>query len=115
MSGAQHSTPAPFARRWRGAFGASDADGAWVWKDAYEAAEAASVLFLLKYGPTMRRQARHSDGTLDALALLRQFERLAALLPSHTRRSEESIALQQFSTPLPLAFVAAHAAGIPTR
>ena len=33
-----------------GAFGASDSDGAWVWKDAYEAAEAALVLFIQRYG-----------------------------------------------------------------
>ena len=39
------------------AFGASDADGAWVWKDAYEAAEAAAVLFVQRYGRAMRRQA----------------------------------------------------------
>ncbi len=28
------------------AFEASDTDGAWLWKDAYEASEAAAVLFL---------------------------------------------------------------------
>ena len=39
------------------AFGASDADGAWVWKDAYEAAEAVLVLFIQRYGRAMRRQA----------------------------------------------------------
>ena len=38
--------------------------------------------------------------------------RIASLFPTHTRRSEESQALQQFSTPLPLAFVAAQAAAI---
>ena len=37
------------------AFGASDAEGAWVWKDAYEALEAAQVLFLRKFGAAMRR------------------------------------------------------------
>ncbi len=39
-------------------------------------------------------------------------ERLAALLPSQTRRSEESQARQQFSTPLPLAGVVAVAAAL---
>jgi predicted RNA methylase len=38
--------------------------------------------------------------------------KLAALLPSHTRRSEESQAFQQFSTPIGLAFVACVAAAI---
>ena len=31
------------------AFGANDTQGAWVWKDAYQAAEAAMVLFIQRY------------------------------------------------------------------
>src|SRR3546814_14565982 len=31
------------------AFGASDAEGAWVWKDAYEAVAVAQTLFLQKF------------------------------------------------------------------
>ena len=31
-------------------FGASDAEGAWDWKTAYEACEAAQILFLRKFG-----------------------------------------------------------------
>ena len=38
--------------------------------------------------------------------------KVAALVPSHTRRSEESQALQQFSTPIGLGFVASTAAAI---
>ena len=38
--------------------------------------------------------------------------KLAALAPSQTRRSEESQALQQFSTPIALGFAAATAAAI---
>ncbi len=38
--------------------------------------------------------------------------KIAGLLPTHSRRSEESQALQQFSTPLPLGLVALTAAGI---
>ena len=38
--------------------------------------------------------------------------KVAALLPSHTRRSEESQALQQFPTPIALGFAAATAAAI---
>ena len=37
-------------------------------------------------------------------------ERLVSLLPSHTRRSEESDQFQQFSTPLGLGFLMSHAA-----
>ena len=93
-----------------GAFGASDAQGAWVWKDAYEAAEAACVLFLQRYGRGMRRTCGASaDGPRRMLAML---EAVAALEPSHTRRSEEQVRLQQFSTPLPLAYTALQAAAI---
>ena len=88
------------------AFGASDSAGAWVWKDAYEAGEVAQVLFLRRYGSAMRAKA----GT--PAAMLAMLARVAALLPTQTRRSEESQALQQFSTPLPLGFVASVAAGL---
>ena len=91
-------------------FGASDAAGAWVWKDAYEAAEAAVVLFVKRYGRAMRRQAGvGADGPRRMLAML---EAVAALEPSHTRRSEQQVRLQQFSTPLPLAYAALRAAAV---
>ena len=92
------------------AFGASDTQGAWVWKDAYEAAEAAMVLFIQRYGRLMRREAGAGPGS--AAAMLTMLETLAALEPSQTRRSEEQLALQQFSTPLPLAYAALQAAAI---
>src|SRR6202040_3342783 len=88
------------------AFAASDAEGAWVWKDAYEALEAAQVLFLRKYGAAMRARAGSRAAMLDMLT------RLAERLPSQTRRSEESQHLQQFSTPITLGFVAAEAAAL---
>ncbi|MCO5066887.1 MAG: strawberry notch family protein [Rhizobiaceae bacterium] len=88
------------------AFGDTDANGAWVWKDAYDALECATVLFLLKYGRRIRKQ------TPDRFAELALHERLFALLPSHTRRSEDQNRLQQFSTPLPLAYCAAYAGGV---
>ena len=92
------------------AFGTSDASGGWVWKDAYEAAEAACVLFLQRYGRDMRRTCGAGvDGPRRMLAML---EAVAALEPSHTRRSEEQVRLQQFSTPLPLAYAALQAAAI---
>ncbi len=88
------------------AFGATDAQGGWNWKDAYEAVECAQLLFVLKFGAAMERSAKEPQ------QLLTMIERLFALVPSHTRRSEDSQKLQQFSTPLPLAFVAAKAAGL---
>ena len=92
------------------AFGASDADGAWLWKDCYEAAEAALVLFLQRYGRAMRREAGTGPG--GPAAMIRMLETLAALEPSQTRRSEEQLRFQQFSTPLPLAYAALQAAMI---
>jgi predicted RNA methylase len=88
------------------AFGASDASGAWNWKTAYDACEVATVLFLRRYGAAMRAKANSPAAMLPMLA------RIANLLPTHTRRSEESEALQQFSTPIGLAFVASAAAAI---
>ena len=93
-----------------GAFGGTDADGAWLWKDAYDAAEAAVVLFIKRYGTAMRREA--GAGPQGPAAMLAMLQRLAALEPSHTRRSEEQVRLQQFSTPLPLAYAAVQAATI---
>jgi predicted RNA methylase len=86
------------------AFGGSDAEGAWVWKDAYDALEAAQVLFLRKFGIAMRSRAGSAAAMLDMLT------RLSQRLASQTRRSEESEHFQQFSTPLALGFVAAEAA-----
>ena len=92
------------------AFGASDAAGGWVWKDAYEAAEAAVVLFVQRYGRAMRQRAgADADGPRTMLAML---DAVAALEPSHTKRSDEQVRLQQFSTPLPLAYAALKAAAI---
>ncbi|MDE0028232.1 MAG: strawberry notch family protein, partial [Deltaproteobacteria bacterium] len=92
------------------AFGADDAQGGWVWKDAYEAAEAAVVLFIRRHGRAMRRYA--GAGPDGPSAMLRMLEALAALEPSHTKRSEEQVRLQQFSTPLPLAYAVVRAAAI---
>lgn len=88
------------------AFGASDATGVWNWKTAYDVCEAATVLFLRKFGPAIRVEAGSTAATLPMLA------RIARRLPTHTRRSEHSQALQQFSTPIPLGLAACTAAGI---
>ena len=87
-------------------FGASDAEGAWDWKQAYDACEVTQLLFLRKYASAMRARGGHPADTLAMLT------KLASLLPSHTRRSEESQALQQFSTPITLGFVASVAAAL---
>jgi predicted RNA methylase len=91
------------------AFGGSDTSGAWDWKTGYDACEAATVLFLRKYGKPLFRKAGSVAATLPQLA------KVASLLPTHTRRSEESQALQQFSTPIPLGLAALCAAAIAPR
>ncbi|SEI11562.1 strawberry notch family protein [Paracoccus alkenifer] len=87
-------------------FGASDATGAWTWKIAYDACEAATVLFLRKYGKALFRRAG------SPTAILPQLGKISGLLPTHTRRSEEAQTFQQFSTPIPLGFAAVTAAAI---
>src|SRR3954469_20349757 len=52
------------------AFGGSDAAGAWVWKDAYEALEAAEVLILRKFGDAMHARAGSRQAMLDMLTRL---------------------------------------------
>ncbi len=88
------------------AFGASDATGAWDWKTAYEACEVATVLFLRKFGRTLLRKAGSPAAALPML------EKIAGLMPTHTRRSAESQAFQQFSTPVPLGLAVTAAASI---
>lgn len=87
-------------------FGGTDAQGFWIWKDAYEALEAALVLFLRRFGPAILSRSATPRATLAMM------KRVADLLPTHTRRSDESQAMQQLSTPLPLAFVTAQAAAM---
>ncbi|MEH2120571.1 strawberry notch-like NTP hydrolase domain-containing protein [Nostoc sp.] len=74
------------------------AENAWQWKDAYEAVEVALILYL-------RRKGVSSNPLLE-------LQQLESLCPTHTRRSEEQLKLQQFSTPLPLAYLIALAGQI---
>jgi hypothetical protein len=71
------------------AFGASDATGAWNWKTAYDACEAATVLFLRRYGIAMRVKAP------SPAAMLPMLMRITGLLPTQTRRS--SVPLKMIS------------------
>jgi hypothetical protein len=82
------------------AFGGTDATGAWDWKLAYEACEAAHVLFLRKFSRALLARAGSPAAWLPILT------RVSALLPTHTRRLEEMERFQQFSTPLPMGLAA---------
>ena len=79
-------------------FNGTAAQGKWQWKDGYEALEVALILYL--------RQRGLSENPLEQLQLLE------SLCPKHSRRSEEQIQLQQFSTPIPLAYLVAMAGQI---
>ena len=87
-------------------FGASDAEGAWLWRDAYDAIEAALVLQIRRLAPQV---ARLEDAPAQVVALLTN---LSALGLTHTRRSEEQVALDQFSTPPQLGALAVLAAQV---
>ena len=87
----------------------TDADGAWSWKDAYEAAEGAVVLFIQRYGNAMTQHGGRPRSRAEQLARIR---RLEALEPSETIRNETQLRLQQFSTPLSLALAVQLAADI---
>ncbi len=58
------------------AYRGSDADGAWDWKTVYDACEAATVLFLRKFGPAMRARAASPAASLPMLAVRRSMRGL---------------------------------------
>ena len=80
-------------------FGGSDASGAWSWRMAYDMMQAAAVMRMIR--------SKGADPLSDA-------RMLATRLLTETRRSEQQIRLQQFSTPLPYAALSARAAAIRT-
>lgn len=83
------------------ACGGSDASGVWVWRQAYDLMQAAALDVL-----TGRAAGQSPEHLLVAA------QDIASHLPTETRRSERQVQLQQFSTALPWAVVAA-AAGAP--
>ncbi|MDH4541694.1 strawberry notch-like NTP hydrolase domain-containing protein [Sulfitobacter faviae] len=86
------------ARIMRETFHGSDAGGAWDWRMAYDLMQAAAVQMLLR-----------GDGAAGDIAAAKL---LASRLLTETRRSEQQIRLQQFSTPLPYAALVVRAAAI---
>lgn len=86
------------------AFGGSDNEGLWQWRDVYEAQEIASLLFIRKYHDALMR--------LKPAQMLQTLDKLQSFLATQTRRSDTSQRWQQFSTPLPFGFALAQAANI---
>jgi hypothetical protein len=76
----------------------SDAGGAWDWRMAYDLMQAAAIQMLLR-----------GDGAAGDIAAAKL---LASRLLTETRRSEQQVRLQQFSTPLPFAALAMRAAAV---
>ena len=76
------------------------ANGRWKWKQAYDAAEAGFALHIIDGAASLKQRD----------TLCRQLETLQRREPPHSIRSDEQRALQQFSTPLPLAGAVALAA-----
>lgn len=88
------------ARIMRETFHGSDAGGAWDWRMAYDLMQAAAIQVLLC-----------GDAAAGDIATAKL---LASRLLTETRRSEQQIRLQQFSTPLPFAALVVRAAAIHT-
>jgi hypothetical protein len=88
------------------AFGTRRGDGDWSARHAFDVCELGALLYMLEPGAIDL-----SDRTSATLERLRS---LQPRLPTQSVRSETQIALQQFSTPLALAWIAGLAAA-PTR
>jgi predicted RNA methylase len=84
------------------ATGRSEASGRWTMRHAYDELELALAMFASNPS-TALFQGEHQE-------VVERLERLTAALPAQSHRSEEQIALQQFSTPLLLSFAAGLAA-----
>ena len=97
MRAGQLITAKMLERTMEASFDAPASSGVWNWRCAYDAMETASVHAMLL------------DATVPDLTNLTT---AAMKRPTQTKRSEEQIRLQQFSTPLPFAFLAAKAAAI---
>ena len=97
MRAGQLITAKMLERTMEAAFDAPASSGIWDWRCAYDAMEAASTHAMLL------------DPSVPELVAL---SAAASKRPTQTKRSEEQIRLQQFSTPLPFAFLAAKAAAI---
>ncbi|MGE0775849.1 MAG: hypothetical protein AB7G25_05720 [Sphingomonadaceae bacterium] len=85
------------------AYGSIAADGHWSLRNAYDVLELAQVLHLATL-----------DLPQEPAECLAALTALTASLPTHTVRSEEQIALQQFSTPAAIGYLAALAVRITT-
>jgi len=90
------------------AFGGSQAEGKYTPKDAYDAMEMGVNQYILDHF-TGEALPADMDAAKDQIKAL---QRLINLLPTQSKRTAEMDEFQQFSTPPPLAYLAAWAANI---
>ncbi|MDC7684393.1 strawberry notch family protein [Asticcacaulis sp. BYS171W] len=88
------------------AFGGTDADGRWTWKQAYEAIEVAQVINARRLQSQL---GRLEDSPAETIRLLATYTNLGM---THSRRSEEQVEFDQFSTPLEISALAVLAAQV---
>ena len=89
------------------AFGASDADGGWNWKTAYDACEAATVLFLRKFGPAMRAQC-----SIRLPRCCRCWQRSTVFFPPTPAVRKRAKRFSNSRTPIAIGICGEHAAAI---
>jgi hypothetical protein len=85
-------------------FGGTDAQGVWQWKDAYEAMEVGLIIYLRHYAKNFLQKSPNF--------VLQHLLGIQKSLPTQTKRSLDQISLQQFSTPVSLAYCVATSAQI---
>ncbi|WP_199192291.1 strawberry notch-like NTP hydrolase domain-containing protein [Chlorogloea sp. CCALA 695] len=100
----QQISPQKLSQIMTAAFGGTDAEGNWQWKEAYEAMEVGLIIYLRQYARNFLQESPKF--------VLQHLLGIQALLPTQTKRSLDQISLQQFSTPISLAYCVARAAQI---
>jgi predicted RNA methylase len=104
LKAGQHIRKADLIKRMSQFFLGTDSEGAWTWKDAYEVLEVTSQLYLRAQPSCFFNQ--------DPSTILQHLELIQGQLLTQHHRSTEQLKLQQFSTPLTLAYIAACACQI---
>ncbi|MEG1491467.1 MAG: strawberry notch family protein [Oscillospiraceae bacterium] len=88
------------------AFGGTMAQGKYTPKDAYDALELAVNQHLLNYAKDFNGDSKAAVNAVQSL------QKMLNGIPTQTKRTEEQISFQQFSTPPTIAYLAAWAANI---
>ena len=87
-------------------YGGTQAEGAYSIKDAYDAVELAVNRYLLQSAKGYNGDAERAQKAVGEL------QELVSRLPTQSKRTDEMVRFQQFSTPPHIAYLAAWSAGI---